>query len=114
MRCLLCFLVLVFGFCSFAQNKNKDYFDASYFTGNIPNHNNDILPLITGHPNGIIASWNKKTFGEKDWQQRYGYPDWGVTFTFQDFKNTNLGKNLGLYAHYNFYFFKRSSQVKSQ
>ena len=107
MRYLSCFLILVFGLNSFAQDKKLEYFDTSFFTGNIANHNNDILPLITGHPNGIIASWNRKTFGEKEWQQRYGYPDWGVTFTFQDFQNSNLGTNLGLYAHYNFYFFKR-------
>jgi hypothetical protein len=107
MRYFSCFLLILWGLPSGSQDKKHDYFDASFFSGNIAVHNENILPLITGHPNGLIASWNRKTFGEKDWQQRYGYPDWGLTFTYQDFQNKDLGHNYGLYAHYNFYFFKR-------
>ncbi|MGB1307604.1 MAG: acyloxyacyl hydrolase [Oceanihabitans sp.] len=81
--------------------------DVNYFTGNIALHNNDILHLIQGHPEGVILSWNKKSFGEANWQQRYNYPDYGVSLAYQDLKNDILGNNIALYAHYNFYFLKR-------
>ncbi|NAS29426.1 acyloxyacyl hydrolase [Flavobacteriaceae bacterium R38] len=93
----------------FSQEKQySDYFDVNYFYGNIINHNNDILPLITDRPEGVILSWNRKTFGFKDWEQHYNYPDFGASFIYQNFKNESLGENYGIYAHYNFYFLKRN------
>lgn len=97
--------------CAFtlAQDKtNTSYLDFNYFKGNIALHNSDILHLIQGHPEGYILSWNKKTFGFKDWEQRYNYPDYGVTYAYQNMKNPVLGSVFSLYAHYNFYFFKRN------
>lgn len=108
MRYQLLFLTFLFFSIAHSQQEGSSYIDLNYFKGNIALHNNDILPLITGHPEGFILSWNKRTFGEKDWEQRYNYPDYGLTFSFQDFKNPVLGYNYGLYAHYNFYFFKRN------
>lgn len=102
--CLFCLICTI----GAAQDKSyASYFDINYFTGNIANHNNDILHLIQGHPEGIIIGWNKKTFGYEDWEQRYNYPDYGVSFTYQNLKNDVLGNNYGLYGHCNFYFFKR-------
>jgi len=75
-------------------------------------HNNDILHLIKGHPEGFIISWNKKTFGEQVWEQRYNYPDYGVSFAYQNLKNNVLGHNYALYAHYNFYFLKRNLMLR--
>lgn len=97
-----------------AQNTEtkQSYFDLNYFGGNIALHNNDILHLITGRPEGVILSYNIKTFGDEAWQQRYNYPDYGVSFIYQDLKNENLGQNLGLYAHYNFYFFNRNLMMR--
>ena len=89
------------------DNAKQSYFDLNVFRGNIALHNNDILGLITGHPEGFILSWNKKTFGEKDWQQRYNYPDYGASLIYQNLKNEVLGNTTGLYAHYNFYFLNR-------
>lgn len=106
------FFSVVLSFISvfvFAQDKtNTSYVDVNYFRGNIALHNNEILHLITGHPDGVILSWNKKTYGFKDWEQRFNYPDYGVSFSYQDMKNPVLGNNYALYAHYNFYFFKRN------
>ncbi|MFD2551977.1 acyloxyacyl hydrolase [Bizionia sediminis] len=97
----------------YAQNKPTDsYIDFNYFKGAIALHNNDILHLIKGHPEGFIVSWNKKTFGNKDWEQRYGYPDYGVSFSYQNLKNKVLGTNYALYAHYNFYFLKRHLMLR--
>ncbi|WP_178990103.1 acyloxyacyl hydrolase [Winogradskyella schleiferi] len=103
-------LVILIGLLSFAQEgkPSHTYFDLNYFGGNIALHNNDILHLITGHPEGFIFSWNKKTYGNDTWQQRYNYPDFGASFSYQDFKSEKLGVNYALYAHYNFYFLNRN------
>lgn len=84
----------------------------NYFSGSIVRHNDDILHLITGHPEGVIVSYSKKTFGDDDWSQFYNYPDYGVSLSFQDLKNEHLGKNVALYAHYNFYFLKRNIMLR--
>lgn len=102
------------GLLSFSQDKttSNSYFDLNYFGSNIALHNNDILHLITGHPEGFIVGWNKRTYGNKAWEQRFNYPDYGVSFMFQDLKNDVLGLNFGLYGHYNFYFFKRNLMLR--
>lgn len=82
--------------------------DIQGFTGTIGKHNPSISHLITGHPYGVILTAERKTFGDKEWQRLYGCPDYGVSFLFQEMDNSDLGQNYGLYAHYNFYFFKRS------
>ncbi|WP_194766761.1 acyloxyacyl hydrolase [Tamlana sp. I1] len=103
-----CFFCLVF-IVGFSQEKTKtSTLDISYFRGNIAEHNSDIAHLIQGHPEGFILSWNRKTFGFNDWEQRYNYPDYGVTYAYQNMKNDVLGNVASLYAHYNFYFFKRN------
>ncbi len=106
--------ILLYGLCLFSQDKTNydSYFDLNYFGGNIALHNNDILHLITGHPEGFIFSWNKKTFGNEDWEQRFNYPDYGASFIYQNLKNDVLGNNIGLYAHYNFYFLKRNVMLR--
>jgi hypothetical protein len=106
------FFILI-GWMSLAQEINTNsYFDINYFKGNIALHNNDILHLIKGHPEGLIFSWNKKTFGENAWEQRYNYPDYGVSFTYQNLKNDVLGNNYALYGHYNIYFLKRNLMLR--
>ncbi|HEY5689188.1 MAG TPA: acyloxyacyl hydrolase [Yeosuana sp.] len=107
---LLCALVfcLLFGICFSQEKQYASSFDVNYFKGNITLHNNDILHLITGHPEGVILSWNKKTYGFKEWEQRFNYPDYGVSFAYQNLKNDVLGNNYSLYGHYNFYFLKRN------
>ncbi|MBU2939927.1 acyloxyacyl hydrolase [Lacinutrix sp. C3R15] len=114
MKRLLTYFLCVFCTCVFAQEKKttNSYFDVNYFTGNIAVHNDDITHLIQGHPEGFILSWNKKTFGEEDWQQRYNYPEYGLSLGYQDFKNSVLGNNFSVYAHYNFYFLKRNLMLR--
>ncbi|MFD0862771.1 acyloxyacyl hydrolase [Sungkyunkwania multivorans] len=104
---------MVIGFVGLSQEDPKlSYFDISYFKGNIAEHNPDISHLITGHPEGFILGWNRKTFGFEDWEARYGYPDYGFSFAYQNLKNRFLGENLSLYAHYNFYFLKRKVMLR--
>lgn len=82
--------------------------DVSYLNGPILEHNPDVAQLIQGHTSGLQVKYNRSTFGEKEWQQRYNYPDWGVTFLYQDLNNPVLGDNLAAYGHFNFYFLKRN------
>ncbi|MFC0604123.1 acyloxyacyl hydrolase [Winogradskyella pulchriflava] len=113
MRKLVSTILLLSSIVLFAQEKrNNSYLDVNYFGGNIALHNNDILHLITGHPEGFIFTWNKKTFGNQPWEQRFNYPDYGASFVYQDLKNDVLGENYGLYAHYNFYFLKRNLMLR--
>ena len=109
----LIYIILLICISGISQNKEKNVFsfEASYFYGNIYEHNPDISYLIKGHPSGLFLSFNKKTFGLKEWEKKYNYPDWGVSFNYKNLKNTVLGDNYSLYAHYNFYLFKRNLQL---
>ncbi|WP_452600362.1 acyloxyacyl hydrolase [Pontimicrobium sp. MEBiC01747] len=105
---LSCILLLCCLFLNAQDDKNPFGLDVNFFYGNITEHNSDIAHLITGHPTGVILSYNQKTFGKEAWESRYNYPDYGASFIYQDLKNEFLGDNFGVYAHYNFYFFKRN------
>ncbi|QYJ67146.1 acyloxyacyl hydrolase [Flavobacterium litorale] len=109
MRHFIYLLLLLPTFVLAQQKAEGSYtIDANYFYGNIVPHRKSIQHLITHHPEGIILSFNRKTFGKKAWESAYNYPDYGVSFHYQDMKNQSLGEMYGLYGHYNFYFFKRN------
>lgn len=111
-KTLLPFLLLLF-YSSYSQVSKTDttsgqsYFQAAYFYGNILSHQPSVTPSITDHPEGFILSWNKKNFGKKSWEQSFNYPDVGLSFAYQNYKNEIIGELYSLYAHYNFYFFNR-------
>ena len=112
-KVFFCFLFSVI--CGFSQEgeKEKVYtLDLSPFYGSVILHNPDITHLISEHPAGFILGLNRKTFGANEWEGLYNYPDQGVSFVYQDMNNGTLGKNFGLYAHFNFYFFKRNLQFR--
>lgn len=109
----LLLLLFCFSITAFSQEEVKPYeLEASYFYGSILRHNKDIASLITGHPEGLILSYNRKTYGFNEWERRYNYPDWGVSFAYQDLKNENLGDTYNLLGHYNFYFLKRKLVIR--
>ncbi|MGW9685405.1 acyloxyacyl hydrolase [Flagellimonas sp. 2504JD1-5] len=115
MKRLLYFFVLLSSFHGFSQQKEipkKYVLDASQFYGSVLLHNTDISHLITNHPGGLILGFNRKRFGNEEWESLYGYPDTGFSFVYQNMNNSTLGENFGLYAHYNFYFFKRNLQFR--
>ena len=106
-----CFLTAL----CFSQDRKetKRYtLDISQYNGSVLLHNPDISHLITNHPAGIIIGFNKKTYGDKEWHQWYNYPDTGFSFIYQNMNNSTLGENYGVYAHYNFYLFKRNLQFR--
>lgn len=104
------FVNLLCSFVVFSQEENRSYFnlESDYFYGNIMEHRSSIKHLIKGHPEGLILTFNKKTFGQNRWEALYNYPDYGLSFTYQDMKNAELGDNYSLYAHLTFYFFNRN------
>ncbi len=104
----LTLLFLIVNIILIAQIKEYSTLQVDYFHGNLVKHNPDVAHLVKGHPSGIILSWNKETTGENEWEERLNYPDFGVSFIYQDFKNDVLGEDYGLYGHYNFYFGDRT------
>tara|TARA_R110002051_G_scaffold325678_2_gene430115 strand:- start:28808 stop:29905 length:1098 start_codon:yes stop_codon:yes gene_type:complete len=95
-----------------AQEQKRYTLDANQFYGTILLHNPDVSHLINSHPAGLIVSLNRKTYGFEAWEQRFNYPDIGYSFVYQEFNNDVLGRNFGLYAHYNFYFLNRLLQFR--
>ncbi|MGI9553159.1 MAG: acyloxyacyl hydrolase [Aurantibacter sp.] len=115
MKPRLFFIGLLWGIFCFPQegdSPRRYTLDASPFYGSILLHNPDISHLIQEHPGGLILGLSRKTYGHEEWEELYNYPDLGYSFVYQDMKNATLGKNFGLYAHYNFYFFKRNLQFR--
>lgn len=111
---LLTYILLFFSVAIGAQEKEmKQYaIDVNYFYGSILPHHTNIFHLIKGHPEGTIIGINRKTFGSKKWEAWYNYPDYGLSFQYQNNKNPELGDLYGLYAHYNFYFLNRRMQLR--
>jgi hypothetical protein len=77
-----------------------------YFAGLILSHNNLISHLTTGHPKGFLISWHKPTYGEKQWERMFNYPDVGYSFSYLDYGNENLGRNFAIHGFRNFYIGK--------
>lgn len=109
---IACFLAVTACYPQQGENLRRSTWEANTFYGSVILHNPDISHLIDAHPQGLILAWNKKTFGYRDWEQRYNYPDTGFSFIIQDMDNPTLGSNYSLYAHYNFYFIKRQMQFR--
>ena len=106
-------LVFAIGFSQNDDGKLRKYtIDLNQYYGSILLHNTDISHLISGHPAGLIFGYNRKTYGDEEWQEEFNYPDIGYSFVYQNMNNSTLGHNFGLYAHYNFYFFKRFMQFR--
>lgn len=108
-------VVLLYASIGFSQDTEipRNYvLDVNPFYGSILLHNTDISHLITDHPGGIILGVSRKTYGHKEWEADFGYPDTGFTFVYQNTNNPTLGEHFGLYGHYNFYFFKRNLQLR--
>lgn len=112
---LVCYVLLLSSVYGWAQQQKADpvyTLDANPFYGSILLHNTDIAHLIQEHPTGVILGFNKKTFGNREWEQLYGFPDTGFSFIYQNMRTRTLGENFGLYAHYNFYFLNRNLQFR--
>src|SRR5690625_471887 len=106
-------LIFLFTAWTYGQEISPSYnFEMDYYYGSIMPHSKKIMHLITEHPEGLFLTANRQTFGEKAWQSRLNYPDYGLSFHYQNNKNPTLGDLYGLFFHYNFYFFKRNLQFR--
>jgi hypothetical protein len=106
--CFLCWVPVLLG----QEPRPVRNVDVNPFYGSILLHNPDISHLIRAHPAGFILALNRKTFGQEAWEERYGYPDQGISLIYQHMGTRTLGDNLGLYLHYNFYFWQRRLQLR--
>lgn len=107
------FALLFFSNTLFAQEKTETTaLDIQYFTGNAMAHTDDLQHFLLGHPEGVLISLSKKTYGYEEWEREYGRPDYGGYFIYQDFKNDILGKVYGIGAQYHFYFLNRKLYFK--
>ena len=46
--------------------------------------------IIQEHIEGFEIEWQKQTYGNKDWHQRYKYPTWGVLYSMRNLGNDDL------------------------
>jgi len=107
---ILCFLATT----GFTQEKsNSDAFHADYLYGRIMRHSPQILHLIQGPTHGMLFSWERETFGEKDWQQLYNYPSYGASLLIQDMGAPELGRVYSLHGEYRFFFLNRKLSLKA-
>lgn len=112
-RTLILYLLVGWGcFSQQTETPRSWNLDLSPFYGSILLHNTDISHLISEHPTGLILGFNKQTYGYEGWEEYFNYPETGFSLVYQDMNNTTLGRNLGIYAHYNFYFLKRNLQFR--
>ena len=112
MRYLSLLMLLFVTLGSFSQQRDDSYIAVDYFYGSILRHSKSVAQLIHEHPAGTLLSYNVRTHGDKRWQQEYDYPDWGVSFLYEDFNYEVLGKNYSVSFHYNFYLFNRNLQLR--
>jgi len=78
--------------------------------GFIHEHAQEVGHLIIDQPVGIIASYDKHTYGARPWESRYNYLDVGYSLYYIDYKNPTVGKTIAVMPHYNFYFNKNHEQ----
>ncbi len=109
---ILLFLLLSFPICAQEKKPGRDFYEATYGYGTLLRHNANISHLVGAHPGIATLSFNRKTYGEKLWQRKFNYPDWGVLFQYLDFRNEVLGRNYSALAFYNFYFLKRKLRLQ--
>lgn len=113
MKTILCGILLIVSGLVFAQDTTEyGTVEVNFLRSNIMLHSPELAHLITGHPEGVMIGFSKRTNGSEEWEAIYNYPDYGGYLLYQDFKNIQLGQCYAIGAHYNFYFLKRHLSVK--
>ncbi|QSE99069.1 acyloxyacyl hydrolase [Fulvivirga lutea] len=114
-KTLFTLLILLAGFNGFSQDGEgvNRSIGLEVFRGFIYEHKPQITHLITDHPMGFRVVYNRHSHGNEAWQQRYNFPDGGLTFIYMDYRDARLGKTLALLPHFNFYL-RGKREAKSQ
>lgn len=106
-------LFIIFSSLTFSQEKiYTDAFQLDYLYGKIMDHSPNILHLIQGPTNGALLSWDRQTYGQRDWEQWYNYPSFGASLLVQHMGSPELGNVYSLHGDYRFYFFKRRLSMR--
>lgn len=102
-------------FLAFGQFKGSGNkaISVDYFKGFIFKHKPQIGHLITDHPTGFRISFDRRTYGSAPWQQRYNFPDPGLTFVYLDYNDERLGESFGIIPHFSFYL-RKNKLAKDQ
>lgn len=108
-------LLLLLTMSSHAQFKRdtEKVLSVDFFQGFIFQHKEQITHLITDHPTGFRLTYDRKTYGDDSWEQRYNFPDVGLTFIYMDYKNPVLGKSIAVIPYYDFYI-RKKKEAKGQ
>lgn len=106
-------LFIFFTTFTFSQEKvYTDAFQLDYLYGKILDHSPNIIHLIQGPTNGAVFSWDRQTYGEKDWEQWYNYPSFGASLLMQNMGSVALGNVYSFHGDYRFYFFNRKLSLR--
>lgn len=113
-KCFLLLSLVLLSVNGFAQEKlYSDAFHINYLYGKVMRHSPQIFHLIQGPTQGVMFSWERKTFGDKEWQQLYNYPSYGASLLIQDMGSPELGRVYSLHGEYRFYFWERKLNLKA-
>lgn len=107
--CILCVLVfsgINLGF-SQTEKKHTDAFQFNVLSGFVLDHTANISHLIQGPTQGFMATWERQTYGHKEWEEAYNYPSFGGSLLVQNMGSPELGSVYSLHADYRFFFSKR-------
>lgn len=80
---------------------------ASFHTGSLLNHHNDMSILNEKKPWLVELYMAKKTYGERAWHSFFGYPDIGLKFSIIEIGSpTYIGKSYTIHPFIKFYLSK--------
>ena len=102
-------ITLFFSHFVFSQEQNKNLLvsEKTHYGFIIP-HRSNIEILIKGHIKMYEVVVSKPTFGAKQWQQIYGYPNVGLSLMSIDLANPEqLGNGFAIIPHINFSIMKK-------
>lgn len=99
------------GFAQIEKN-HTNAFQINSLSGYILDHSPNIIQLIQGPTQGFMASWERQTYGENEWEEAYNYPSYGASIIKQNMGSTELGSVYSLHADYRFFFFKRKLSLQ--
>lgn len=110
---LVLILAISLTFNLYAQENQHKYtysIGGSLFKGFIYRHTYKIAHLINDHPTGFEIYAYKNTYGNREWQGLYNYPDIGLSLIYVNYHNEVLGKSFASLIYNDFYL---SSHSKS-
>lgn len=109
-KIVVCVLFLFNQLYVWAQEVNRNSLQVEYIYGNILKHKKKISHLAISNPSGFMLSYNQKVKSKKKNLAHFNFPDWGLSFIYQDFNNSTLGKTFTTQLNYSFYFGNRANK----